>query len=58
MIQAFFASTAVVALAEIGDKTQIAIVRRVSLKATRLAAALLFLVLGLWQLAELFGWLS
>jgi putative Ca2+/H+ antiporter (TMEM165/GDT1 family) len=34
-----------------------AIVRRVSLKATRLAAALLFLVLGLWQLAGLAGWL-
>lgn len=34
-----------------------AIVRRVSLKATRLAAALLFFVLGLWQLAELAGWL-
>lgn len=32
-----------------------AIVRRVSLKATRLAAALLFLVLGLWQLAGLAG---
>jgi putative Ca2+/H+ antiporter (TMEM165/GDT1 family) len=34
-----------------------AIVRRISLKATRLAAALLFLVLGLWQLAGLAGWL-
>lgn len=32
------------------------LVKRVSLKATRLAAALLFLVLGLWQLAEIFGW--
>ena len=28
------------------------LVKRVSLKATRIAAALLFLVLGLWQLAE------
>jgi putative Ca2+/H+ antiporter (TMEM165/GDT1 family) len=34
-----------------------AIVRRISLKATRLAAALLFLVLGLWQLTELADWL-
>ena len=34
------------------------LVKRVSLKATRLAAALLFLVLGLWQLAEIFGWLG
>jgi putative Ca2+/H+ antiporter (TMEM165/GDT1 family) len=34
-----------------------AIVRRISLKATRLAAAMLFLVLGLWQLAGLAGWL-
>lgn len=32
-----------------------ALVRRISLKATRMAAALLFLVLGLWQLAELAG---
>jgi hypothetical protein len=31
-------------------------VKRVSLKATRLAAALLFLVLGMWQLAEILGW--
>jgi putative Ca2+/H+ antiporter (TMEM165/GDT1 family) len=31
------------------------LVRRISLKATRMAAALLFLVLGLWQLAELAG---
>ena len=35
-----------------------AIVKRVSLKATRMAAALLFLALGLWQLAAIFGWLS
>ncbi len=33
------------------------LVRRVSLNATRIAAALLFLVLGLWQLAALLGWL-
>jgi Ca2+/H+ antiporter, TMEM165/GDT1 family len=33
------------------------LVKRVSLKATRTAAALLFLVLGLWQLAALAGWL-
>ncbi len=33
------------------------LVKRVSLKATRIAAALLFLVLGLWQLAQLGGWL-
>lgn len=33
------------------------LVKRVSLNATRMAAALLFLVLGLWQLAEIFGWL-
>lgn len=32
-----------------------ALVRRISLKATRMAAALLFLVLGLWQWAELAG---
>jgi len=31
------------------------LVRRVSLKATRISAALLFLVLGLWQLAETLG---
>lgn len=31
------------------------LVRRISLKATRMAAALLFLMLGLWQLAELAG---
>ena len=34
-----------------------ALTRRVSLKATRATAALLFLVLGLWQLAEWAGWL-
>lgn len=34
------------------------LVKRVSLKATRMAAALLFLALGLWQLAELLGWLG
>lgn len=34
------------------------LVKRVSLKATRMAAALLFLVLGLWQLAEILGWLG
>ncbi len=34
------------------------LVKRVSLKATRIGAALLFLVLGLWQLAELAGWLG
>lgn len=34
------------------------LVKRVSLKATRIAAALLFLVLGLWQLAQIFGWLG
>jgi putative Ca2+/H+ antiporter (TMEM165/GDT1 family) len=33
------------------------LVRRVSLKATRTAAALLFLALGLWQLASTLGWL-
>ena len=33
-----------------------AIERRVSMKLTRALAALLFLVLGLWQLAEIFGW--
>lgn len=32
------------------------LVQRVSLKATRIAAALLFLALGAWQLAELAGW--
>ena len=33
-----------------------AIERRVSMKLTRALAALLFLVLGFWQLAEIFGW--
>ena len=33
-----------------------ALVKRVTLKATRTAAALLFLALGLWQLAEVLGW--
>ena len=33
------------------------LVKRVSLKATRIAAALLFLALGLWQLAQILGWL-
>lgn len=32
------------------------LVKRVSLKATRIAAALLFVVLGLWQLAVALGW--
>jgi putative Ca2+/H+ antiporter (TMEM165/GDT1 family) len=35
-----------------------AIERRVSMKLTRALAALLFLVLGLWQLAEIFGWIG
>lgn len=35
-----------------------ALVKRVSLNATRIAAALLFLVLGLWALAEWAGWLA
>ena len=35
-----------------------AIEKRVSMKLTRTLAALLFLVLGLWQLAEIFGWLG
>jgi putative Ca2+/H+ antiporter (TMEM165/GDT1 family) len=34
------------------------LVKRVSLNATRMAAALLFLVLGLWQLASILGWLG
>ena len=34
------------------------LVKRVSLKATRMAAALLFLVLGLWQLAQIAGLLG
>ncbi|NOU02362.1 MAG: TMEM165/GDT1 family protein [Novosphingobium sp.] len=33
-----------------------ALVKRVSLKATRIAAALLFFVLGIWQLGEILGW--
>lgn len=33
------------------------LVERVSLKATRMTAALLFLALGLWQLANTMGWL-
>ena len=32
------------------------LVQKVSLKLTRTVAALLFLVLGLWQLAEVLGW--
>lgn len=35
-----------------------AIERRISMKLTRMLAALLFLVLGIWQLAEIFGWLG
>ncbi len=35
-----------------------AIERRVSMKLTRTLAALLFLVLGLWQLAEIYGWIG
>jgi putative Ca2+/H+ antiporter (TMEM165/GDT1 family) len=31
------------------------LIKRVSLQATRIAAALLFLVLGLWQLANVAG---
>jgi putative Ca2+/H+ antiporter (TMEM165/GDT1 family) len=31
------------------------LIKRVSLRATRIAAALLFLVLGLWQLANVAG---
>ncbi|MEN9683747.1 MAG: hypothetical protein RLZZ427_1498 [Pseudomonadota bacterium] len=34
------------------------LVERISLSATRIAAALLFFVLGAWQLAESLGWLS
>ncbi len=34
------------------------LVQRVSLKATRMAAALLFFVLGLWQLADNLHWLG
>ena len=33
------------------------LVKRISLRATRLAAAMLFLALGLWQLAQIAGWL-
>ena len=33
------------------------LVKRVSLNATRMAAALLFLVLGLWQLGSALGWI-
>ncbi|MFM5916298.1 MAG: TMEM165/GDT1 family protein [Novosphingobium sp.] len=35
-----------------------AIVQRISLKATRMVAALLFLTLGLWQLASALGWIG
>ncbi|MBS0480691.1 MAG: TMEM165/GDT1 family protein [Proteobacteria bacterium] len=35
-----------------------AIEKRVSMKLTRTLAALLFLVLGIWQLAEILGWLG
>ncbi|MFM5907749.1 MAG: TMEM165/GDT1 family protein [Novosphingobium sp.] len=34
------------------------LVKRVSLKAARMAAAALFLVLGLWQLASALGWIG
>lgn len=34
------------------------LVKRVSLKATRIAAASLFVLLGLWQLATALGWLA
>lgn len=34
------------------------LVKRVSLKATRIAAALLFVALGLWQLAVMLGWMG
>lgn len=34
------------------------LVRRVSLKATRIAAALLFVALGLWQLTVALGWMG
>lgn len=34
------------------------LVKRVSLKATRIAAAALFVVLGLWQLAVALGWMA
>jgi putative Ca2+/H+ antiporter (TMEM165/GDT1 family) len=35
-----------------------AIERRISMKLTRALAAGLFLVLGIWQLAEIAGWLG
>ncbi len=35
-----------------------ALVKRVSMNAARFTAALLFLILGLWQLAEVLGWLG
>ena len=35
-----------------------ALVKRVSMKAARLTAAALFLMLGLWQLSEVLGWLG
>jgi Ca2+/H+ antiporter, TMEM165/GDT1 family len=34
------------------------LVKRVSLKATRIAAATLFFALGLWQIAAIIGWLG
>lgn len=34
-----------------------ALVKRVSMNAVRIVAAALFLLLGLWQLAEIWGWL-
>jgi putative Ca2+/H+ antiporter (TMEM165/GDT1 family) len=34
------------------------LVAKVSLNLTRTIAALLFLILGLWQLAEVLGWLG
>ena len=89
---AFFTTLVAFFLVEMGDKTQIAtvalgaqyrdvlivtagttlgmllantpavflgeeLVRRVSLKATRIAAAVLFVVLGVWQLAGALGWI-
>ncbi len=35
-----------------------AIEQRISMKLTRMLAAALFFVLGIWQLAEIFGWLG
>jgi len=35
-----------------------AIEQRISMKLTRILAAALFFVLGIWQLAEIFGWLG